>query len=201
MPVNINDETNSGGSIELQIVTPNDRKRSVNLLVQAISSACDTTLNDILQYNLMQHSKIIEKFVYDEMQLERDYFPLIAEMVEEIQTELRERIRISRELARNIVHPERTQPVSIEGSQEWRQFYSSTLRRAVINTFIKDIQANINVPPRFKMGLMIGVEAMEHFAYKEAKTKLEYFKIIERRKAEITTELIEYFESENVESD
>lgn len=199
MPVNINDETNSDENIELRTVTPIDRKRSVNQLVQAISSACDTTLNDILQYNLMQHAKIIEKFVYDEMQSERDYFPLITEMAAEIETELRDRIRISRELARNIVHPERTQSMNIEGQQEWRRFYSSTLRRAVINTFIKDIQSNIQIPPRFKMGLMIGVEAMEHFAYKEAKTKHEYFKIIERRKAEITSELIEYFESENVQ--
>lgn len=180
-----------------------DRNESVKKIVRAMSFiACLTELPETLRYNLLLHAKKIEKMVFEKSTSPKEYQQLLVEKLANIRADLEEKIKkLPEEHARDIAMRAETSSSSNAelNRQEWRRFYSSTVRSAVVNAFVEEVRSKIKIPMKFAMGLRLGVEAMEEIAYKESNSKVEYFRILERRKAQITSELVDYFKCENEE--
>lgn len=195
MPTRSNEAPTS--KFEAGIVTPTERNRSVNRLFQTISPAYFASrINNTLHYNIMEHVKSIEKSLYAESEShsESDYFQLIDGKVEEIRADIEARSQNYRERPlRILTHSARIANGNNGDSQEWRTFYSSTVRRAVINGAFEDLHRNSRIPPNLRQALMIGVESVEQQAYRRASSKREYFGVIEREKARMSLQLNEYF--------
>lgn len=167
-----------------------ERNRSIDELT-AIFSRVFRHESEILRYNLNEHVKRIERNLYEKTESEMEYACLVAETVQDIQCE------ISEKYEENKGKMDSTQMATLRDSQAWRLFYTSRLRRAVVNGFIEDVCTIVKVPPEHKCGLRIGVEHIEHFAFKEADNKVDYFSILEKKKIQITSELKELFEENN----
>lgn len=180
-----------------------DRNESVKKIVRAMSFiACLTELPETIQYNLFLHAKKIEKMVFEKSASPKEYQQLLMEKLANIRADIEEMIQnLPEEHAHDIAMRAETSSSSNAelNRQEWRRFYSSTVRSAVVNAFVEEVRSKIKIPMKFTMGLRLGVEAMEEIAYKESNSKVEYFRILERRKAQITSELVAYFKCENDE--
>lgn len=186
--------------IELGMAMPEDRKESVIKIVQAMSlKTCLTKLPEIIRHNLIEHAKRIEQCIYADSATEDEYNQRLAEKMENICADLEEKIKkLPQGLVRNRILEARIPTANSQtNSQEWQRFYSSEVRNAVVIAFVEEVRLNIQVPMTFTLGLSLGAKAMEEIAFKRADSKIEYLQMLERRKAQITSELVAYFKSGN----
>lgn len=163
------------------------RSQSVDRIIKTFSESFQSVHEcETLQYNLIENAKRIESAVFEVAKSETEYSRLIAEKIEDIQNKLNKKNQEMKETVES-------QTATFRDSQGWRFFFSPELRRAVVNAFIEDVTKKVKVPIRYKFGLRIGVEQIENFAFKAAATKVDYFRILDRKKVEITSELNAYF--------
>lgn len=163
------------------------RSQSVDSIMKIFSESfrsvheCET-----LRYNLLENAKRIESALYEVAESESEYSRLVAKKIEDIQNKLNEKCQEMKETVES-------RTATFRDSQGWRFFYSPELRRAVVNAFIEDVAKKVEMPTRYKLGLRLGVEQIENYAFKVATTKVDYFSILDRKKVEITSELNAYF--------
>ena len=163
------------------------RSQSVDSIIKTFSESFQSVQeSETLRYNLVENAKRTESALYEVAESETEYSRLIAEKIEDIQNKLNEK---SQEMNETV----ESQTATFRDSQGWRFFFSPELRRAVVNGFIEDVTKKVEVPMRYKFGLRIGVEQIENFAFKAAATKVDYFRILDKKKVEITSELNAYF--------
>lgn len=164
-----------------------ERSQSVESIIKAFSKSFQSIQEcETLRYNLVENAKRIESALYEVAESETEYSRLIAEKIADIQNKLNEKSQEMTETAE-------LGTATFRDSQGWRFFFSPELRRAVVNAFIEDVMKKVHVPMRYKFGLRIGIEQIENFAFKSAATKVDYFRILDIKKVEITSELNAYF--------
>lgn len=170
-----------------------ERKQSIDKIIEAIPM--NPTASDTIRYSWSVHAKRIENHIYKEARSDSEYFRLINEHATNLQNELKEKCKQFREQPYNMA---RVSEEIARDFDDWRCFYSqASIRRAVVNGFIKDVCSNIEIPLQYKYGLRLGVEQTEMYAFKCASSKIDYFHILDDKKTVMTSELISYFRNGN----
>lgn len=190
MPVNIDTNTTSNDTERCY-----DRNLSINKIIEVVTEILHPLqICASLQFTLVEHVKRIESHLFAMADTEIEYFRLVSEKIASIQTEVEEICKqLKEQLTRNANSTRTSTPRNIPG---WRDFYSLSLRNAVINAFIEDVRAKVKIPLQHTLGLRIGVEEIENHTFKTATSKSDYFSILERKKIEITSQLDAYFKEE-----
>lgn len=196
MPVSTNEEPIIlNQNTETHYLNLQARNKSVNDIIKTISMGQQFSLqHDILQYNLVEHAKRIEKSLFEYSDSDSDYFRSVNEKIVNIKHEISAKNQLYMERAgHNRGRMVRSEHLNYSESQKWRHFYSFAVRQAVIDALVKETQSNVEIPLRFLMGLTAGIEAIEHSAYKEAESRSEYFEILHKRNAEMLFSLQHLF--------
>lgn len=179
---------------QIDKITAFERNHTTTRLILAISKNT-IDASESLHFNLALHAKWIEKNIYIEAETKGEYSKLVADKIREIEDDMEGKNQMLKENpSQNVINLSRAS--SSRNIQEWRYFYSPGLRTAVVNGFIKDLISRVDMPSQHDVNLRFGIEALEDITFKRARSKHEYFGVLEREKNKMAYALSQYFRND-----
>lgn len=179
-------------------ITTFERNQTITKIIGVLSQMGLSEGSETLQYNLALQAKWIEDNIYKKANKKCEYDQLLAEGINKIQAEVKDKKHQLSELTRQYGRFSlQMWRYTSSYDREWRYFYSQALRMAVVNAFMKDLRSKVEIPTRNAFGVRVGAESVENVVFEKARSKADYFRTLEAKKTEMIGQLISYFGNGN----